>query len=72
MIRQFLSARDAAAQLAEQPLLVRQPGDDRLPSVFVNTERVFQTILGFGGAFTEAAAVTWLALKTWASWCLRW
>ena len=64
MIRQFLSARDAAAQLAEQPLLVRQPGDDRLPSVFVNTERVFQTILGFGGAFTEAAAVTWLALST--------
>lgn len=62
MIRQFLSARDAATQLAEQPLLVRQPGDDRLPSVFVNTERVFQTILGFGGAFTEAAAVTWLAL----------
>ena len=30
--------------------------------VWVNTEHRFQTIEGFGGAFTEAAAVTWLAL----------
>ena len=61
MIRQFLSARDATAQLAEQPPLEYQTGGEQLPSVFVNTERVFQTVLGFGGAFTEAAAVTWLA-----------
>ena len=62
MIRQFLSARDATAQLAEQPPLEFQKGDEQLPSVFVNTDRVFQTVLGFGGAFTEAAAVTWLGL----------
>ncbi len=28
----------------------------------VDTERRFQVIEGFGGAFTEAAAVNWLAL----------
>ena len=62
MIRQFVRTRGAAAQLAEPLPLTRQPGDDCLPSVFVNTGRTFQTLLGFGGAFTEAAAVTWLVL----------
>jgi glucosylceramidase len=33
-----------------------------LPSVTVDTSVTFQRIEGFGGAFTEAAAVNWLAL----------
>ena len=33
-----------------------------LPVVWVNTTRRFQTLEGFGGAFTEAAAVTWQQL----------
>ncbi len=34
----------------------------RMPKLVVNTERRFQRIEGFGGAFTEAAAVTWQQL----------
>ena len=34
----------------------------RLPQLMINTERRFQTLEGFGAAFTEAAAVTWAAL----------
>ena len=37
-------------------------GGANLPLLFVNTERRFQTLQGFGGAFTEAAAVTWQRL----------
>jgi glucosylceramidase len=49
--------------LTEQAPLRPDPGDPDLPSVLVNTERAFQAIEGFGGAFTEAAAVNWLALS---------
>lgn len=64
-LRCFLSSRDGGERLAEQPS--PQPlqvlhGDADLPHVMVNTERRFQTFEGFGGAFTEAAAVTWLQL----------
>ena len=34
-----------------------------LPTVYVNPQRQFQVIEGFGGAFTEASAVTWQALR---------
>ena len=32
-------------------------------SLVVNRKRTFQTILGFGGAFTEAAAINWRRLS---------
>jgi glucosylceramidase len=61
-IRSFLTARDGGTRLAEQPPLV--PGEaPELPSVTVDTRRTFQVLEGFGGAFTEAAAVTWAALS---------
>ena len=63
--RCFLTSRDGGERLAEQPSphpLHALQGDADLPSVMVNTERAFQTLEGFGGAFTEAAAVTWLQL----------
>lgn len=62
MIRRFLTARDGGHRLSED----RSPAVDvegaDLPRIWVDPERRFQTIEGFGGAFTEAAAVTWQAL----------
>jgi len=57
--RYFLTSRDSSNRLAEQPSLkIRSGGGDEKVTVLVNPEIVFQTHLGFGGAFTEAAAVT--------------
>ncbi len=57
------TARDGQAPLQRQTLSAslgaQTPG---AASVHVNPERRFQTLLGFGGAFTEAAATTWQAL----------
>ncbi len=65
-VRNFLSARDSSARLTEQvPLRADNAdsgADPGLPTVSVDPERRYQSIEGFGGAFTEAAAVTWLAL----------
>jgi glucosylceramidase len=61
-MRCFLSARDSAARLSEQAPLQALPGTHELPRVWVDPARTFQTLLGFGGAFTEAAAVTWQKL----------
>jgi len=66
-LRQFLSVRDGLARLSEQSPLVLQtspipPALQDLPHVLVNSSRRFQTMEGFGAAFTEAAAVTWRAL----------
>ncbi len=61
-IRWFLTARDTDARLTEQPSLAPDASEPGLPSVSVDTERRFQLIEGFGGAFTEAAAVNWLTL----------
>ncbi len=69
VVRCFLSARDQTNQLVElAPLTLSSAAliDDaertRLPQLIVNTARRFQTLEGFGAAFTEAAAVTWAAL----------
>ena len=61
-LRHFLSSRDSDARLTEQVPLEPGAVDACLPVLFVNTERRFQTMQGFGGAFTEAAAVTWQRL----------
>jgi glucosylceramidase len=61
-MRWFLTARDGGARLAEQPPLQALRGEHDLPRVTVDATRGFQTLLGFGGAFTEAAAVTWQKL----------
>jgi glucosylceramidase len=59
----YLSARDGNVRLAAQPPLPRAASPTRrLPSVAVDTTRRFQTHLGFGGAFTEAAATVWQGL----------
>ncbi len=61
-LRLFLSARDTDARLTEQAVAAQTPARGDLPVVMVNSQRRFQTIEGFGGAFTEAAAVTWQKL----------
>jgi glucosylceramidase len=61
-MRWFLTAQGSSARLTEQAPLEPSAGDPELPVLFVNPERRFQTIEGFGGAFTEAAAVTWQRL----------
>ena len=61
-MRYFLSERDGDARLAEQAPLKPCDANPMLPVLLVNTQHRFQTMLGFGGAFTEAAAVTWQRL----------
>ena len=51
-------ARAAAARAARQSPC--RAGESRL---WVDTTRRFQRLLGFGGAFTEAAATTWQRLR---------
>jgi glucosylceramidase len=61
-VRCYLTSRDGGARLQEQPQLEPVRGESYLPCVSVDTGQQFQEIEGFGGAFTEAAAVNWLAL----------
>ena len=59
-IRHILTMRDRADRLAENMPLTAKSGtnDTELPAVFIDAKVKFQTIEGFGGAFTESAAVT--------------
>ncbi len=61
-VRCFLTAQEGGQRLAEQAPLSLAAPQHELPTVFVDPRRRFQTIEGFGGAFTEAAAVTWQKL----------
>ena len=61
-MRHYQTSHGNADRLAEQRPLQAGPRDTSLPLLVVNTDRRFQTLLGFGGAFTEAAAVTWQGL----------
>ncbi len=61
-LRCVLTARDEDARLDERPALApagHDPGDAR---ILVDTRRMYQSVLGFGGAFTESAAHCWRAL----------
>jgi len=62
-IRMVLTARDGNHRLSEVPLFSPDGGGSAVPGIRVQPETTFQGIEGFGGAFTEAAAVTWLALS---------
>ena len=62
-MRYVLTSRDGDARLTEQAPLAPCGADASLPVLLVNTGRRFQTIEGFGAAFTESAAVTWQRLN---------
>lgn len=62
-LRCWLSRRDGGERLAELPPPAwREGAAPAGPAVFVDPARRMQTLLGFGGAFTEAAALTWQQL----------
>ncbi len=61
--RFFLSAKYQTCRLTEQLTLTTDHTTDCLASVSVMPSSTFQAMQGFGGAFTEAAAVTWLSLS---------
>ncbi len=63
MIRCFLTALGSNYRLTEQALVAPAAGGTPLASLWVDGQRQFQTMLGFGAAFTEAAAVTWQKLS---------
>ena len=62
VMRCILSTRDGDARLSEQAGPLRCNNDTDLLRLTVNTHCGFQTHLGFGGAFTEAAATVWQGL----------
>lgn len=57
-----LTSRDSGAALTDQGPLPEVGDASGLPRVWVDSRRRFQTLEGFGGAFTEAAAVAWQQL----------
>jgi glucosylceramidase len=59
LVRQFCTAHGTAYRLSElAPIVFEAATSFSGPSVFVDTNVRYQEIQGFGGAFTEAAAVT--------------
>ncbi len=61
-IRCVLTSRDDQARLQLLALLPAADGAPGEAQVAVDSTRHFQTVLGFGGAFTESAARTWQGL----------
>ncbi|MGB8214024.1 MAG: glycoside hydrolase family 30 protein [Anaerolineales bacterium] len=62
-IQVFLTARNTDDRLTEKDALSFQGQIPDLPSVLVDQQHRFQTVEGFGGAFTEAAADTFYKLS---------
>ncbi|OIN91419.1 MAG: glucosylceramidase [Comamonadaceae bacterium CG1_02_60_18] len=62
-MRVFLTAKDGSDRLTEQSQLLCTEDPGVGSRVWIYPSRSFQTIEGFGGAFTEAAAVTWQRLS---------
>jgi len=63
ILRTFLTARSGGYRLTELPNPGSSGGGPELDWIRVDTGTTFQTLEGFGGAFTEAAAVTWQKLS---------
>lgn len=61
-IRVFRTCRDSHDRLSEKTALVFQKKMTEAPSIRVDARHRFQTIEGFGGAVTEAAADTFFKL----------
>ena len=62
-LRYFCTAQHTPYRLTELPVPVTAGPDSDLSSVFVNPAVRYQEIEGFGGAFTEAAALTFHKLS---------
>ena len=62
MIHHYLTAQDTDDRLRQQAPLATSAPNPQLARVWLEPSRSFQTIEGFGGAFTEAAALVWQQL----------
>lgn len=62
-MRIFLTAKDVDGGLSEKFTQSESSGSPVTGQVWVSSGRSFQTLEGFGAAFTEAAAVTWQRLS---------
>ncbi len=62
-MRSFLTAQGTGHRLSLANLPPATSDMGHPASLWVQPDHAFQTMLGFGGAFTEAAAHTWLALS---------
>ncbi len=64
MLQQYLTAQGGGAHLALSALHPLAANAFAPPvSLYLNPAKTFQSLEGFGGAFTEAAAVTWQGLS---------
>ncbi len=63
LMRAFLTAHETDQRIAALEALPVAPPDSEHTTLWVDSARRFQTLLGFGGAFTESAAVTWQKLS---------
>lgn len=64
MLRQYLSALGGGPPLTPGVLQPMAPGaQTHAASLYLNTAKTFQTLEGFGAAFTEASALTWQKLS---------
>jgi len=63
-LRTILTVKDSCERLAEEPVIsIDRTADKFIATVFIDPAKQLQTIEGFGGAFTEAAAVIWRKLR---------
>ena len=62
-LRWWLTARNSTNRLTEQAPLASAEAPYSAGRVWVDSNKRFQTHLGFGGAFTESAAVNWVGLS---------
>ena len=64
-IKVMRTVKDTAERLAAaEPLAFGEPVNEQMPSVLVDASKRFQAIEGFGGAFTEATAVTFYKMDS--------
>ena len=64
-VKVWLTARDTGDRLtpkASSPFQPLEQPDEHVPAVMIDASKTFQTIEGFGGALTDAAAETWAKL----------
>ncbi len=62
----YLTARHSASRLEYKGRLAFEPlsqPDENYPTIMVDPTKTFQTIIGFGGAFTDASAVNFSRLS---------
>lgn len=62
-MRVVLTDSGSANRLSEVSTVAPSSSLGHLPTIWLDSSKSFQEIEGFGGAFTEAAAVCWLSLS---------